>query len=81
MNFAIFFPERGIIFLRVKQSWTSVKWLRSHATSMEIAWILRGTCVEYARDIILFLFEHKREGYKLHTDCTVSRDGPTYYLT
>ena len=31
----------------------SVKWLRSHATSVEIALILRRTCVEYARNIFL----------------------------
>ena len=28
-----------------------MKWLRSHAISVEIAWILRGTCVEYDRNI------------------------------
>ena len=27
--------------------------------------------MEYARKIILFLFEHEREGYKRHADCTV----------
>ena len=48
-----------------------MKWLRSRATSVEIAWILQGTCIEYARNIILFLFEHEREGYKRHADCTV----------
>ena len=31
-----------------------MKLLRSHANSVEIAWILRGTCVEYARDILFF---------------------------
>ena len=25
----------------------------------------------YARNIIFFLFERKREGYKRHADCTV----------
>ena len=48
-----------------------MKWLRSHATRVEIAWILRGTCVEYARNIIPFLFEHKREGYKRHAGYNV----------
>ena len=27
--------------------------------------------MEYARNIILFWFEHEREGYKRHADCTV----------
>ena len=27
--------------------------------------------MEYARHIILFLFEHEHEGYKPHADCTV----------
>ena len=27
--------------------------------------------MEYSRNIILFWFEHEREGYKLHADCTV----------
>ena len=38
---------------------------------MEMAWFLQETCVEYARNIILFLFEREREGYKRCTDCTV----------
>ena len=27
--------------------------------------------MEYARNIIPFLFEHEHEGYDCHTDCTV----------
>ena len=28
--------------------------------------------MEYARNIIFFLFEHEREGYIRHADCTVA---------
>ena len=34
--------------------------LRSHATSVEIAWILQGTCMEYTRNIILFCLNMNR---------------------
>ena len=61
----IFFAERG----------TSVKSHATHAVergiSVEVAWILRGTCVGFARNLILFLFEHEREGYKRFAACTV----------
>ena len=30
-----------------------------------------GTCMLFARNGILFLFESKYEGYKRHADCTV----------
>ena len=56
--------------------------MKSHAThaararnkrgsSVEVAWILRGFCVGFARNLILFLFEREREGYKRFADCTV----------
>ena len=53
--------------------------MESHAThavergiSVEIAWILRGTCVGFARNLILFLFERERKGYKRFAACTVA---------
>ena len=33
---------------------------------------LRGFCVGFARNLILFLFEREREGYKRFADCTVT---------
>ena len=61
----IFFAERG----------TSVKSHATHAVkrgiSVEVAWILRGFCVGFARNLILFLFEREREGYKRFVACTV----------
>ena len=30
-----------------------------------------GTCMVFARNVILFLFERKYEGYKCRADCTV----------
>ena len=47
--------------------------LGSHATravsarnergnNVKRAWILQGKCVWFARNVILFLFEHEREG-------------------
>ena len=58
--------------------------MKSHAThaararnkrgsSVDFARILRGFCVGFARNLILFLFEREREGYKRFADCTVSR--------
>ena len=38
---------------------------------MDFARILRGFCVGFARNLILFLFEREREGYKRFADCTV----------
>ena len=65
----IFFAKRG----------TSVKSHATHAararnkrgSSVEVAWILRGFCVGFARNLILFLFEREHEGYKRFADCTV----------
>ena len=56
--------------------------MKSHAThaararnkrgsSVEEAWILRGFCVGFAWNLILFLFEREHEGYKRFADCTV----------
>ena len=56
--------------------------MKSHAThaararnkrgsSVDFARILRGFCVGFARNLILFLFEREREGYKRFADCTV----------
>ena len=39
---------------------------------MDFARILRGFCVGFAKNLILFLFEREREGYKRFTDCTVA---------
>ena len=39
---------------------------------MDFARILRGFCVGFARNLILFLFEREHEGYKRFADCTVS---------
>ena len=58
--------------------------MKSHAThaararnkresSVDFARILRGFCVGFARNLILFLFEREREGYKRFADCTVPR--------
>ena len=45
-----------------------MKWLRSHAISVEIAWNFSGVCEEHNP----FLFTHERKaGYKRHADCTV----------
>ena len=38
---------------------------------MDFARILRGFCVGFARNLILFLFEREREGYKRFAACTV----------
>ena len=38
---------------------------------MDFAWNLRGFCVGFARNLILFLFEREREGYKRFVACTV----------
>ena len=38
---------------------------------MDFARILRGFCVGFARNLILFLFEREHEGYKRFADCTV----------
>ena len=56
--------------------------MKSHAThaararnkrgsSVDFARILRGFCVGFARNLILFLFEREHEGYKRFADCTV----------
>ena len=47
---------------------------------MDFARILRGFCVGFARNLILFLFEREREGYKRFTDCTVNFLFVFYYL-
>ena len=39
---------------------------------MDFARNLRGFCVGFARNLILFLFEREREGYKRFADCTVT---------
>ena len=65
----IFFAKRG----------TSVKSHATHAararnkrgSSVDFARILRGFCVGFARNLILFLFEREHEGYKRFADCTV----------
>ena len=44
---------------------------------MDFARNLRGFCVGFARNLILFLFEREREGYKHFADCTVRTDGRT----
>ena len=36
---------------------------------MDFARILRGLCVGFARNLILFLFEREHEGYKRFADC------------
>ena len=41
-----------------------MKWLRPHAASLEIAWILRETCLEYTRNIIIFCMNR-------NADCTL----------
>ena len=41
-------------------------------SSVDFARILRGFCVGFARNLILFLFEREREGYKRFADCTVA---------
>ena len=77
-----FFLEREIFFLSViffAKRGTSVESHATHAararnkrgSSVEVAWILRGFCVGFARNLILFLFEREREGYKRFADCTV----------
>ena len=38
---------------------------------MDFARNLRGFCVGFARNLILFLFKREREGYKRFVDCTV----------
>ena len=38
---------------------------------MDFARNLRGFCVGFARNLILFLFELEHEGYKRFADCTV----------
>ena len=38
---------------------------------MDFARNLRGFCVGFARNLILFLFEREHEGYKRFADCTV----------
>ena len=38
---------------------------------MDFARNLRGFCVGFARNLILFLFEREREGYKRFAACTV----------
>ena len=43
---------------------------------MDFARILRGFCVGFARNLILFLFEREREGYKRFADCTVYNKNP-----
>ena len=64
-EFFFFFAERG----------TSVESHASHAVelgiSVDFAWNLRGLCVGFARNFILFLFEREREGYKRFAACTV----------
>ena len=56
--------------------------MKSHAThaararnkrgsSVDFARILCGFCVGFAGNLILFLFEREREGYKRFADCTV----------
>ena len=43
---------------------------------MDFARNLRGFCVGFARNLILFLFEREHEGYKRFADCTVHHLGP-----
>ena len=43
-----------------------------HGSSVDFARILRGFCVGFARNLILFLIELEHEGYKRFADCTVS---------
>ena len=38
---------------------------------MDFAWNLRGFCVGFARNLILFLFEREHEGYKRFAAFTV----------
>ena len=38
---------------------------------MDFARNLRGFCVGFARNLILFLLEREHEGYKRFADCTV----------
>ena len=72
----IFFAKRG----------TSVKSHATHAararnkrgSSVEVAWILRGFCVGFARNLILFLFEREHEGYKRFAGCTVCDCTPKF---
>ena len=68
--------ERDFFFFFAK-SGTSVKSHATHAVergiSVEVAWILRGFCVGFARNLILFLFERECEGYKRFADCTVHK--------
>ena len=52
--------------------------MKSHAThavergiSVDFARNLRGFCVGFARNLILFLFEREREGCKRFAVCTV----------
>ena len=40
---------------------------------MDFARILRGFCVGFVRNLILFLFEREHEGYKRYADCTVRK--------
>ena len=42
---------------------------------MDFARILRGFCMGFARNLILFLFEREHEGYKRFADCTVYGHG------
>ena len=44
---------------------------------MDFARNLRGFCVGFARNLILFLFEREHEGYKRFADCTV----PVYHVS
>ena len=49
---------------------------------MDFARNLRGFCVGFARNLILFLFEHEHEGYKRFADCTVyGRGGHLGHVT
>ena len=71
-----FFAKRG----------TSIKSHTTHAaiarnkrgSSVEVVWILTGFYVGFARNLILFLFEREREGYKRFADCTVHTSANDY---
>ena len=43
-----------------------------HGNSKERAWILRGTSVGFARNVIPLLFQRERKGCKCRADCTVN---------
>ena len=72
MNVSFFFLS--VIFLFAERG-TSEKSHATHAVepgiSVEVSWILRGFCVGFARNLILFLFEREREGFKRFAACTV----------